>query len=185
MRFFGSYTNIRLRRSRNCLLKSVCPGIVSCTCQSAQAVVTGNTYVKLLHRLDVLLRGLVDIVVRVVKLVVLEVSCGTVVISIINLDGSCVDLRVGRVARVRAVLLVDRSDDVSINLATAHSLHHSQMFEVVVCLEQGIAGEEFDQDAPYTPNVAGETPAQVQDDLWRTVVSCRDNRRVVLIIEGR
>ena len=66
MRFFGSYTNIRLRRSRNCLLKSVCPGIVSCTCQSAQAVVTGNTYVKLLHRLDIFLGCLVGVRVGIV-----------------------------------------------------------------------------------------------------------------------
>jgi hypothetical protein len=38
--------------------------------------------VKLLHRLDILLRRLVNIVVRIVELVVLEVSCGTTSVSI-------------------------------------------------------------------------------------------------------
>ena len=41
---------------------------------------------KLLHRLDVLLRRFVDIVVGVVELVVLEVSCGTRAVSNVNLD---------------------------------------------------------------------------------------------------
>jgi hypothetical protein len=56
-------------------------------------------------------------------------------------------------------LLVDGSHNVSINLATADGLHHCQMLEVVVRLEQGVASEEFDQDASYTPDVARETPA--------------------------
>lgn len=63
-------------------------------------------------------------------------------------------------------------------------LHHGQMFEIVMSLEQSISREEFHEDTPDTPNIAGETPAQVQDNLGSPVVSRGDHRRVVLIIEG-
>lgn len=80
-------------------------------------------------------------------------------------------------------MLINSPDNVSINLATAHSFHHSQVLEVVVRLEQGVAGEELDENASYAPDVAGEAPSQVQDNLWRAIVSCRDHRRVVLIVK--
>lgn len=50
-------------------------------------------------------------------------------------------------------------------------------------LEEGIAGEELNQDTAYAPDVAGERPAQVEDDLRSSVVTGRYDRRVVLIIE--
>lgn len=49
---------------------------------------------ELLHRLDILLRRLVDLVVRVVKLVVLKISCGTETVSF-ALKCTGRDLRVG------------------------------------------------------------------------------------------
>lgn len=82
-------------------------------------------------------------------------------------------------------MLVDRSHNVSIDLATANSLHHRQMLEVVMRLEKGVASEEFDQDTSYTPDIARETPAQVEDNLRCSVVSSRDYRGVVFIVEGR
>ena len=51
-------------------------------------------------------------------------------------------------------------------------------------LEEGIASEELDNDAAYTPDIARKAPTQLQNDFWRTIVSCRDNRRVVFIIKG-
>jgi len=42
-----------------------------------------------------------------------------------------------------------------INAAPHNSFHHGQVLEVVMCLEQGIAREELDQDTSYAPNVAG------------------------------
>lgn len=39
--------------------------------------------------------------------------------------------------------------------------HHRQVFKVVMCLEQGISGEEFHQDTSNTPDITWETPAQV------------------------
>jgi hypothetical protein len=128
--------------------------------------------VELLHCLDILLRRLVDVIIGVVQLVVLEVTCSTATVSDTEIIKGCIDLRVGRVTGVRAVLLVDSSDDVSIDLATTHSFHHCQMLEIVVRLEQSVAGEEFDQDAPYAPDVAGEAPAKVEYDLWCTVMPC-------------
>lgn len=35
------------------------------------------------------------------------------------------------------------------------------MLEIVVCLEESITSEEFDNDAAYAPNIAGETPSKL------------------------
>lgn len=37
-------------------------------------------------------------------------------------------------------------------------------------LEQGITGEEFNKDAPDTPDIAGERPSQSEDDLRSSVM---------------
>jgi hypothetical protein len=81
-------------------------------------------------------------------------------------------------------LLVNRSHNIPINLATADGLHHGKMLEIVVRLKEGIAGEEFDEDASYTPDIARETPAQVKDNLRCSVVTSRDYWGVVFVIEG-
>jgi hypothetical protein len=49
------------------------------------------------------------------------------------------------------------------------------MLQVIVRLEQGIAGEELDENAAYAPDVAREAPSKVEDDLGSTVVSGRDD----------
>lgn len=58
------------------------------------------------------------------------------------------------------------------------------MFEIVVSLEKSISGKELYQDTPDTPYITGETPAQVQDDLWCPIVACGHNGRVVFIIKS-
>lgn len=40
-----------------------------------------------------------------------------------------------------------------------HFFHHRQMFQILVCLEQGFAGIELDQDTSYRPDVTREGPA--------------------------
>ncbi len=57
-----------------------------------------ETYMELLHRLDVLLRRLVNLIIGVVELVALEVSCGTTIVSHVHVNYVDRDLRVGRVA---------------------------------------------------------------------------------------
>lgn len=69
------------------------------------------------------------------------------------------------------MLLVDLLDDFSINLATTHGFHHSQVLEVIVRLEQGVAGEKLDQDAPNAPNVTWVAPTEIENDLRCTVVT--------------
>jgi hypothetical protein len=49
------------------------------------------------------------------------------------------------------------------------------MLQVIVRLEQGIAGEKLDENATYAPDVAREAPSKVEDDLGGAVVSGRDN----------
>lgn len=58
---------------------------------------------------------------------------------------------------------------------TNDGFHHGEMLKVVVGLEKSIAREELDKDTSYAPDITGETPAKVEDDFWRSVMSGRDN----------
>lgn len=75
-------------------------------------------------------------------------------------------------------------DNPRLDLMANDAFHHGQVFEVVVRLEKRISREELNKNAADTPDVTGETPAQIQNDLRCPVMSSRDNRRVVLVIEG-
>lgn len=68
------------------------------------------------------------------------------------------------------------SDQGFVKRTVTNSFHHGQMLEIIVRLEQCVAGEELDQNTTDTPDVAREAPAKVQNNLGRPVVSCRDNR---------
>lgn len=70
------------------------------------------------------------------------------------------------------MVCLDLADDLWIDLAVAHCFHHGEMLEIIVRLEESVAREELDDDAPYTPNVAGIAPAELQDDLGSAVVPC-------------
>lgn len=50
-------------------------------------------------------------------------------------------------------------------------------------LEKGVTSIELDQDTANAPDVTGIAPAQVKDDFGGTVMSRRDDRRVILVIE--
>ena len=63
-------------------------------------------------------------------------------------------------------------DDLLIKFTAADALHHGKVLEIVVSLEQGVSSKELDQDAANTPNIAGEAPSKVQDNLGRSVMSC-------------
>jgi len=77
----------------------------------------------------------------------------------------------------------DRPDDGLVNWPSTDSFHHRQMLQVIVRLEESVASEEFDKYTSYTPNIAWETPPHVEYDFGRSIVSRRNDRRVVLIIE--
>ena len=72
---------------------------------------------------------------------------------------------------------------MAVDPPVAHTLHHSQVLEVVVRLEESVAGEELDKNAADTPNITGEGPTKPQDDLGGSVVTGRHHGRVVLIFE--
>lgn len=59
------------------------------------------------------------------------------------------------------------------------------MFQIVMGLEKSVSSEELDQYTADTPDITRETPAEVQNDLWRPVMSGGNNGRVVFVIEGR
>lgn len=80
--------------------------------------------------------------------------------------------------------LHDLPDQPRVNSRSNDCFHHSQVFQIVVRLEERIAGEELHQNTPDTPDITRETPAEVQDDFRRAVVPCGDNGGMVLVIEG-
>lgn len=65
-----------------------------------------------------------------------------------------------------------------------NALHHRQVLQIVVGLEKGISGKEFNQNATDTPDITRETPTQIENNLWGPVMSSGDDRRVILVIEG-
>lgn len=58
------------------------------------------------------------------------------------------------------------------------------MLEIIVRLEESVAGEELDKDASNTPDVARKTPAKIEDDFRCAIVTSRDNGRMVLVVES-
>lgn len=66
---------------------------------------------------------------------------------------------------------VDLVDKRGIYPGVDDSLHHGQMLEIIVGLEEGVAGIELDQDASDTPNVTRVRPAEAENNLWRPVMA--------------
>lgn len=62
-------------------------------------------------------------------------------------------------------------------------LHHGQVLEVIMSLEEGVAREELDEDAPYAPDVAWVRPAETEYNLWSSVMAGADDRRMILVLE--
>ena len=92
-------------------------------------------------------------------------------------------LRGSLVAIIASTAVLDLSDKFCLNSATANGFHHSQMFKIVMGLEECIAGEELDQDAADAPDVARIAPTKIQYDLWRSIMSGRYNRRMIFILK--
>ena len=72
-----------------------------------------------------------------------------------------------------------------VDSAAAHILHHCQVFEVIVRLEQSVAGKELHQDTSDAPDVTWERPAETKNYLWRSVMSGRYDGRMIFILECR
>ena len=53
----------------------------------------------------------------------------------------------------------DSSYKLRVNFATTYTLHHCQMFEIIMRLEKSIASKELDKDAPNAPNVTRIAPS--------------------------
>lgn len=94
----------------------------------------------------------------------------------------CVNL-LGRGVAVASGRLVDGLNEMGIYAMTNNGLHHGQMLQVVVRLEQGVAGKELDEDAPNTPDIARKRPPETENDFGGTVMPRRDDRGVVLVLE--
>lgn len=78
----------------------------------------------------------------------------------------------------------DRANELWFDLAVTYSFHHGKMLQIVVCLEQSVPCVKFDKNAANAPNIAWKAPAQLKDNLWCSIVSRGDDRRMVLIVEG-
>lgn len=58
------------------------------------------------------------------------------------------------------------------------------MLSVVVGLEEGEANIVFEDDTAYTPHITRLRPAQLKNDLWRSIMAGGDNGTMVLMVEG-
>lgn len=65
-----------------------------------------------------------------------------------------------------------------------YSLYHSKMLLVVMSLEECEPFVVFKQDAADTPHITRLTPTQLKYDLWGSVVTSRDDDRVVFVVKG-
>ena len=59
------------------------------------------------------------------------------------------------------------------------------MLTIVMRLEERDAEIELEHDAPDAPHVARLRPAQFENDFGRTIVSRRDDRAVMFMVECR
>lgn len=71
---------------------------------------------------------------------------------------------------------VDLLDKRRVNFMVDYRLHHCQMLQVVVRLEQSVTCVKLDQDAANAPYVAGKGPPQAKYDFGRTIMSCAYDR---------
>lgn len=131
--------------------------------QLVEGGVLRNDLVEHLHRLDVLLRG-----------------AGRVGVGVVEAAAALLE----EVHCLVVLLRLHLADNVPVDLRANHRFHHAQMLKIVVGLEQGITSVELDQDTTDAPDVAREAPAQVENDLWSTVVASRDDRRMILVVKG-
>ena len=63
-----------------------------------------------------------------------------------------------------------------VDSTVTHILHHCQMFEIIVSLEESIPSEELNQDTTYAPDIARKRPAEAQNNLRGTIMPRRDDR---------
>lgn len=75
------------------------------------------------------------------------------------------------ISRASRSHLINSLDEMVVYTTVADVFHHSQMFEIIVRLEEGVAGEEFDEYTADTPYVTREGPAQTKDDFRGSVMS--------------
>lgn len=73
---------------------------------------------------------------------------------------------------------------MAVKSATANALHHGQVLQIVMCLEQRISCEELDKDASNTPDITGEGPPESENNLRRPIMASRYDGRVILVLEG-
>ena len=66
-----------------------------------------------------------------------------------------------------------------------HGFDHSQMLEVIVRLEEGVAGVELDENTADAPDVAGKGPPQTEDDLGGPIMARRHDGRMIFVVKGR
>lgn len=73
---------------------------------------------------------------------------------------------------------------MGIHLSIHNTLHHGQMLQVIMRLEQRVTCEELDKYTPYAPDITRIRPSQPENNLRRAVMPRGDDRRVVLVLES-
>jgi hypothetical protein len=64
---------------------------------------------------------------------------------------------------------------MAVKSAATNALHHRQVLQIIVGLEQCIPCEEFDENASDTPDITREGPTETKNNLRGTVMASRDD----------
>lgn len=72
---------------------------------------------------------------------------------------------------------------MGINARPNNTLHHSQVLQILMCLKQRVAREEFNKNASYAPYVTGVRPSETKDDLGCSVMPGRHYGRMVFVLK--
>ena len=146
-----------------------------------------KTYHQVFHGLDIFLRSFGSLCVGIIELQRTgEEAAAHMRVSHGHRHGiQKDDSRSRRVPIATPATVLHLPNKPWLNLAATDWLHHGEMLKIVMSLEKGVTGIEFNQDTANAPDVTGIAPAQVEDDFRCAVMPRRDDRRVILIVECR
>lgn len=133
---------------------------------------------KLLHGFDIFLRRSRGLFVRIVQLGSVEIP--NLLVQFLSIEEDIL----GRLVLCPIPASLHHCpDQPSVHLLSDHRFHHRQMLEIIVRLEEGVAGEELHQDTPNTPDVTRKAPAEIEDDFRGSIMAGGHNGRVILLVK--
>lgn len=76
---------------------------------------------------------------------------------------------------ITGTALCDLLDDPLVKFVPNDSLHHRQMLQVVMGLEECVTREEFHENTANTPDITRKAPSQIENDFGGPIMSRGNN----------